>query len=145
MKITIDEAEVKSVEIQDGVSKAGKEWKKAVVLLSLQENDLISVTAFGNEMSDRISREIFKGDIIKCEINLGSREYAGKYYTDVTLLDFMPLESLGKSTTKTDIENFERSARKPEPVVAGFQVKAEKPIQPTLDLGISGTDEDLPF
>lgn len=145
MKLTI-EAEIKSISIQTGVSKAGKEWKKANLLLALDENEVLQVHSFGVEISERIEDELNNGDIIKAEVNIGSREWDGRYFTDVSLLDYMLLEE-GKGSQKEAIEAFERSVKEypitTENSVKPFELKVEKALPITTIE--EGGEDDLPF
>tara|TARA_R100000995_G_scaffold18009_1_gene7275 strand:- start:838 stop:1179 length:342 start_codon:yes stop_codon:yes gene_type:complete len=75
---------VKILPLQSGTSKAGNEWKKQDVIL--QQFDKYSkevcVTAFGDEALQSLSKFIV-GDTVDIKVNVESREYNGKYYTNL--------------------------------------------------------------
>lgn len=67
-----------------GVSAAGKDWKKQDFVIETSEEQYpknVCITAFG-EKSD-ILRTLTPGETIKVSLNLESREYNEKWYTNV--------------------------------------------------------------
>jgi|TARA_R110000744_G_scaffold5556_1_gene19761 hypothetical protein len=73
---------VKVLEMQSGISKAGKEWVKQsfVVDTGAKYNPLICFNLFGQEKVDMLL-EFSAGDNVQVLFNLSSREYNGNYYT----------------------------------------------------------------
>jgi hypothetical protein len=74
----------KILELETGVSKAGKEWKKQGVLINTGDdyNPLVLVSAFGEKKIDSLNKfEV--GDTIDVSCNVYSREFNGKYYTSI--------------------------------------------------------------
>jgi len=74
---------VKVFELESGVSKAGKEWKKQSILIQqdTKYNPEVVVTFFGDNVNKIKINEM--GNIVSCNINLSSREYKGKFYHNI--------------------------------------------------------------
>lgn len=74
---------VKVFDLESGTSKAGKEWKKQLILIEqdTKYNPEVVVSFFGDNINQIKSNEI--GNIISCNINLSSREYKGKYFHNI--------------------------------------------------------------
>ena len=72
----------KVLDIQKGVSKAGKEWVKTSVILDNgnQFNPEVWFKLFGQEKVDML-KDFNVGDDVEVLFNLSSREYNGNYYT----------------------------------------------------------------
>ncbi len=70
---------------KNGTSKAGKEWQKIDVTIQQPGEDgkEVSVTAFGDEAIESVNR-FNEGDSVEVSVNVESREYNGKYYTNIT-------------------------------------------------------------
>lgn len=71
--------------LQEGVSKAGRAWKKAEYLVETigsQYPKQVKLTVFGDK-ADTLRMELGKSYAIG--IDLESREYQGRYYTDVNV------------------------------------------------------------
>lgn len=79
MKIHFLDAQIIDVQTKKGISKSGKEWKSADVLISHEDNNY-SLNAFGS-LSD--------GLVIGCSYDffceLKTQEYQGKHYTKIEL------------------------------------------------------------
>jgi len=74
---------VKVFELETGVSKAGKEWKKQSILIEqdTEYNAEVVVSFFGDNVNKIKSNQV--GDIITCNVNLSSREYNGRWYHNI--------------------------------------------------------------
>jgi hypothetical protein len=75
---------------QSGVTKAGKEFKKAQLVIKNNEgyNDaekFIAFSVFGKSMSNFNHKE---GDRINVYFDIESREYNGRYYTEAKAYQF---------------------------------------------------------
>jgi hypothetical protein len=75
---------------QSGVSKAGKEYKKAELVIKNNEgyNDaekFIAFSVFGKSMSN-FNHEV--GDLINVFFDIESREYKGRYFTEAKAYQF---------------------------------------------------------
>ena len=69
---------------ENGVSKAGKEWRKQSMLVeqNVDFNKIVIVNAFGEDKINSLNK--FKeGDTIDVSCNVYSREFNGKYYTSI--------------------------------------------------------------
>ena len=74
---------IKIFDLETGVSKAGKEWKKQSILLeqNTEYNKEVVISYFGDNVNKLSSINI--GDNLSCSINLSSREYNGKWYHNI--------------------------------------------------------------
>jgi hypothetical protein len=100
---------------QSGVGKNGKEWFKRQVVIETETRypTLIAFTAWG----DLCDQAYFKiGAKIEVSFDVSSREYQGKYYSDIKAIGFKPLES-GRNPADTSSE-----ADSLEPQVADSQI-----------------------
>ena len=81
MSIEIKGKLVQVLDIESGVSKANKEWSKGGVVLDTgdQYNPNICVGLFGDKLDLLQGFEI--GDEITASVNISSREFKGKWYT----------------------------------------------------------------
>ena len=74
----------KIVPAETGVSKAGKEWKKQVIVVDTGSdyNPEIAIQAFGDEKINDLNKLAVNDSVlIKC--NVSSREYNGKYFHNI--------------------------------------------------------------
>ena len=94
-------------EVQNGTSKAGKDWVKQdfIIYTGDQYNPIACFGLFGQEKIDRLNA-VEVGDSIDIEFNLQCREHNGKYYTN---LDAWKVEKAGTppppTTPKVDEES----------------------------------------
>lgn len=69
-------------EIQQGVGKSGKQWQKQILVVQ-SEGAYPKKVAF-SIMNDKIAQaNIQIGNIVEAEVSIESREYNGKWYTDL--------------------------------------------------------------
>ena len=70
---------------KNGTSKAGNEWQKIDVIIQQhgEYGKEVSVTAFGDEAIESVNR-FNEGDSVEVSVNVESREFNGKYYTNIT-------------------------------------------------------------
>ena len=75
---------VKILDLETGVSKSGKEWKKQIVVVDNGEefNNLIAVSAFGEDKIKDLNK-LQEGVTVSIRCNVYSREYKGKYYHNI--------------------------------------------------------------
>ena len=73
----------KKLKIEKGISKAGKEWQKQSILIEQngEYNKEVVISFFGDKIKSL--RDINEGSEVNVSINLSSREYNGKYYTQI--------------------------------------------------------------
>ena len=74
---------VKKLELETGVSKAGKEWKKQSIVIDTggDFNNEVCVSAFGDKVERMNMLEIGMDVSVLC--NVYSREYNGRYYHNI--------------------------------------------------------------
>lgn len=118
---------------QGGTSKAGNPWRKQEYVL--ETNDNYPKKICFNFFNDRIdSNQLQIGDSINLYFDLESREYNGRWYTDVR----------GWRTEKVvgDVNSLSAPAAAPAQPMGPAPAA---PMAPMQDLGASSADEDLPF
>ena len=74
----------KIVPAEKGVSKAGKEWKKQVIVVDTGSdyNPEVAIQAFGDEKINDLNK-LAVGDSVLIKCNVSSREYNGKYFHNI--------------------------------------------------------------
>ena len=74
---------VKKLDIESGISKSEKVWKKQTVVIDTggEFNNEVAVSAFGDKMTQMNKLEV--GMEVKILCNVYSREYKGKYYHNI--------------------------------------------------------------
>ncbi len=107
----------------NGVSKAGKEWVKQEFILETQETypRKVCIGMMGEKTSE-LSRYRVE-DIVKVSLNIESREYNGKWYTNVNA---WRIEAAGNASPSSNNDGFT-----PDP-------------EPSFTPDAGGSD-DLPF
>jgi len=92
----------KKLELEKGVSKAGKEWQKQSVVIDTgsEFNNLVVVSAFGDKVLKM--NKLNEGMDVSILCNVYSREYNGKYYHNIDGYHFVD-----KSNTNQADEDFE--------------------------------------
>lgn len=75
-------------QIMSGVSQQGKQWQKMEIILQTQEQypKSVCLTAFNQVVNDSMSFNI--GELVDANISVESREFNGKWYTDVKVWSF---------------------------------------------------------
>ena len=69
--------------LAQGVSKAGNEWKKQEYIIEVPDGDYTRKVCF-NLWGDKIDQyNLQEGETVTVHINLESREFNGRWYTDV--------------------------------------------------------------
>ena len=70
---------IKKLDVESGISKAGKEWQKQSILVeqSGEYNKEVVISFFGDKMKS--IRDVEEGSEVNVSINLSSREFNGKY------------------------------------------------------------------
>ena len=74
---------IKKLDVESGISKAGKEWQKQSILVEQagDYNKEVVISFFGDKIKS--IRDIEEGSDISVSINLSSREFNGKYYHNI--------------------------------------------------------------
>jgi len=74
---------VKILDLETGVSKAGKEWKKQSIVIDTGNdfNNEVCVSAFGDKLEQMHKLEVGMEVSVLC--NVYSREYNGRYFHNI--------------------------------------------------------------
>lgn len=117
---------IRKLAVQSGTSARGA-WSKQEFILEFQEGNFPAQVCMNVWGEDKV-RELDKyqvGDKVKASFNLSSREFNGRWYTDVRA---WRIEPAGQVAHQTDA------------------VPPSAPLPPTLDdLSSPLEDDDLPF
>lgn len=82
MKVTVKGTITNVLERRGGVSNAGKEWaSQDFVMKEADSNDSIKFNVFGIE--NLANYDLKVNDYIEATVVVSSREYQGKFYTDI--------------------------------------------------------------
>jgi len=98
---------VKKLDIESGISKAGKEWQKQSIVLDNggDFNNEVCVSAFGDKVKDLTALEVGMHLTILC--NVYSREFKGRYYNSIDGYHFSNTSNapvtLGDTQMKEDL------------------------------------------
>lgn len=115
-----------------GTSKAGKPWKKREYVLETTDGSFPQKIHF-NFFGDRADQFPLKeGQIIKLSFDINSREFNGRWYTDISGWRAEEVTAGAASM----------------PAAAGVQPSAGAPYTPPvapIDLDQNGPTDDLPF
>ncbi len=81
----------------EGVSKAGKNWSKQEFVIETQETYPKKVCL--SVMNEKVSEleKFSPGTVVTASLNIESREYNGKWYTDVKAWRIQPVSAGGSS------------------------------------------------
>ena len=87
---------VKKLDVESGISKSEKVWKKQTVVIDTgaEYNPEIAVTAFGDDKLKDLDK-LSVGDEVMIKCNVSSREYNGRYFHNIDGYWF------AKTTTET--------------------------------------------
>ena len=75
---------IKKLDVESGMSKTGKEWRKQSILVEQSGTDYnkeVVISFFGDKMKS--IRDVEEGSEVNVSINLSSREFNGKYYHNI--------------------------------------------------------------
>tara|TARA_R100000900_G_scaffold1555_2_gene3435 strand:- start:3697 stop:4023 length:327 start_codon:yes stop_codon:yes gene_type:complete len=76
---------IKKLDVESGISKAGKEWKKQSILVEQDSlvdfNTEVVIQFFGDYMKQL--RDLNEGSRVDVKFNLYSREHKGRYYHNI--------------------------------------------------------------
>ena len=93
---------VKKLDLETGVSKAGKEWKKQSIVIDTgnEFNNEVCVSAFGDKVEQMNKLEIGMEVSVLC--NVYSREYKGRYFHNIDGYFFTNQSNKSKSNNGLD-------------------------------------------
>ena len=108
MSLSIKGKLSRKLNIESGVSKAGKEWKKQSFLLDTgsQYNPEICFQLFGEEKIEILNHHS-EGDKVEVSFNLSSKEYNGRYFHNI---DAWRIENISESNKEEDPPEFNAPA-----------------------------------
>ena len=81
----------KILELQSGTSKNGNQWKKQSLLVSQLDNDFKDELMI--DMWNNSIKEVKEGAAYEFEITLKSREWNGKYFTNINCTNAYSIHS----------------------------------------------------
>ena len=86
---------VKILELQKGVSKAGKNWQKQSFVLDTgaEFNNQICIDTFGEKIEQ--IQNLNNGADLEVKLNVSSKEYNGRYYHNISAWE-ITLQDSGK-------------------------------------------------
>lgn len=117
---------IQAMEPQSGVSRNGNTWRKREYVLETLDNYPKKVCF--NFFGDRVDQyPLNVGDVIKLSFDLNSREFNGRWYTDVSGWKAEPAQAAGAAVPPA-----------PQPMPGGY------PAPPAPIAGADG-DEGIPF
>ena len=115
-------------QIMSGVSKAGKSWKKQEFALET-EGQYPKKVAF-SVMNDRIDQSnIQMGQSVEIEVDAQSREYQGKWYTELTA---WRINNFGFVQPTQQQPVYQQQA--PQGYVASAEPSPQQPYTPNTDI-----------
>lgn len=128
MKTTSEIAKIHHIgEVQSGTSKAGKYWQKCEVVFDIEENTdshrYIAVTIFGDDVD--VLEGYKEGDEVDVSYYASSREWNGRWYTDLKLSCLVRKEAV---------------VPMPEP-----KAEPKKRATPKVEESLEPQSDDLPF
>lgn len=71
--------------IEEGVSRAGRAWKKRFYVVETQDTypRKVAFTVFGEDRVNEMENRISEGMLVRVSFDLESREYNGRWYTSI--------------------------------------------------------------
>ena len=75
---------IKKLDVESGISKTGKEWRKQSILVEQSGTDYnkeVVISFFGDKIKS--IRDVEEGSDVNVSVNLSSREFNGKYYHSI--------------------------------------------------------------
>jgi hypothetical protein len=133
---------IQKLEPQGGVSKAGNQWKKQEYVLETFDSypKKVKFDFFGDR-ADQFPLEV--GDVITLSYDIESREFNGRWYTDIRGFKAVKEDPAMAAGTQAPYPPA-AGAPAPAPAPAGNGMPAPAPpVDNTFDQG--GMGDDLPF
>jgi hypothetical protein len=132
---------IQKLELQSGTSKAGNPWKKQEYVLETLDSYPRKVKFdFFGDRADQYPLEV--GDVITLSYDIESREFNGRWYTDIRGFKAMKEDASMAGAPAPYPPAAGEPAPAPAPA-AGMAAPAPAPIDTTFDQG--GMGDDLPF
>lgn len=134
---------VKELPLESGVSNStGKEWRKKTWVFETQSGSFtnnIAVTAFGDRI-DNLRFEMGKRYIVSIDVN--SREYNGRWYTDIRAYSYRPADEVPAGGNFTQQAPGQAAAAAP---AQGPAFGTAAPAASTDPFASDSNTDDLPF
>ncbi len=132
---------IQKMDLQSGTSKAGNAWKKQEYVLETLDSYPRKVKFdFFGDRSDQYPLEV--GDVITLSFDIESREFNGRWYTDIRGFKAMKEDPNMAAAPAPYPPAPGAPAPAPAPTDDGMAAPAP-PIDSTFDQG--GAGDDLPF
>ncbi len=143
MALELEGRIARKLNVQTGTSARGT-WSKQEFIFEYQEGNFPTQICM-NVWGDEKVRDLEKyqvGDKVKVSLNLSSREYNGRWYTDVRAWRIEPAGAPSQETAHGE-------AQYPAPPASQYAAPAQAPVQstplPTIDDLSAPVEDDLPF
>lgn len=88
----------KIMPVQSGTTKAGKPWHRQTIVIEKESGNYIDYIAADANNSTRALPDILEGDTVEIGFVVASREYDGRWYTDIRLIYLDHLDLQGNKT-----------------------------------------------
>lgn len=119
--------------LQQGISKTGNAWKKQEYILENNEGQFprkVCLTTFGQTV-DAIQLKV--GDRVVASVDVESREYNGRWYTEVRMWRAVPEAQAAPASAA------------PAAAPAAFTPAAGTPVPPPPAMPAAGGEDEFPF
>lgn len=127
----------KIMPVQSGTTKAGKPWHRQTIVIEKENGNYIDYIAADANNSTRALPDILEGDTVEIGFVVASREYDGRWYTDIRLIYLDHLDLQGNKTNDNTPYRIIASAK------ATYKAAQEKAAE-AEETKPEGAD-DLPF
>lgn len=127
---------MRKMDVQSGRSARG-DWAKQEFLVEFQEGKFPSTAVFTAWGQDKVSEldRFSMGDQVKVTFNVSSREFNGRWYTDLRMWRIAPAGAAPAAPSAP-------AAPMASSVPAGFQAA---PAPTLADMPADSSEDDLPF
>lgn len=139
MSLEIEGRIVRKLNVQSGTSARGQ-WEKQEFIVEFQEGNFPSQICMNVWGADKV-KELDKyqvGDKVKIAFNLSSREYNGRWYTDVRAWRIEPAVSSQTPSSPAAQQNDSRQGQ-------SYAPQAPMPTAADMPEDTGEGDDDLPF
>lgn len=98
-------------EVQEGTSKAGKEWKKLTFRIDTgaEFNNVAQFEVFGVEKVDKFTQYNKVGQNVEVSFNVDCKEWKEKYYTNLSAWKVWGLEESETAQSESDAKTQEHN------------------------------------
>lgn len=137
---------VQVLPLQSGVSKTGNEWKKQEYILETIEQypRKVKFDIFGSDKVDQYTPIVVVGATLTVSVNIESREFNGRWYTDVRAWKVEQGDTRVEGVTPAPTPGYQSPIVPETPAGAPAFVDPVIPQFPGAELEPNPTD-DLPF